>query len=262
MVERACADAVDQDRQEAFMSACSAAGLAARDPVVQILASDLTHIRPPDVWLRIIASHLTHEQYETFPLKSLDYGLSSLRLADLYANRPNADPDIADRLLAAVELQLPYSPVERWRAWHANRRAVAFNDGDVFSICRTAGSYAPLSMVNSVSSHFGDWASRLTPLIEQLGALDYCASEIMLWRRGKSGNAGLSARWVEAAPATAERSAIEAALNSFAESLSESWLSTRSYVSEEWLPVLEERISAVIRLAVVAYDWMNVNADE
>lgn len=259
-VEQVCADAVDQDRQEAFMSACSAAGLPAGHPVVHILASDLIHIRPPDVWLRIIASHLTHEERKTFPLTLLDHGLSSLRLADAYANRPNSDPKVTERLLAAVALQLPYPSVESWRGFRANREFGATEGVDAFEICGAAGRYAPLSMVTLVSSHFGSWATQFTSLAEQLGALDYCATEIMLWRRGKARHPKLSAQWVQNAPKREECSIIEAALNSFAESVFEGWHSTKSSVSAEWLPLLDETISASIQLAAIAVDWMDANA--
>lgn len=261
-VEQACADAVDRDRQDAFMSACSAAGLPAHHPVVQILANDLTHIRPPDVWLRIIASHLTPAEQKTFPLKTLDYGLSSLRLADAYANRPNADPEVTDRLLAAVGLQMPYPSVERWRTWRNSSTFAPSNEDDVFTICRTAGRYAPLSMVTVVSSAFGDWATRFTSLAEQVGALEYCTSEIMYWRRGKARHADLSGRWVHTAPAIEERSAIETALNVFAENVFEGWHSTKSCVSEEWLPLLDETIAAAIQLAVVAAEWISADVEE
>lgn len=260
-VEQACADADDQERQDAFVSACSAAGLSDKHRVVRALAGDLTRIRPPDVWLRIIASHLTKTEGEQFPLKALDHGLSSLRLADAYVSRANVDTEIAAALLAAVVRQMPYLSVDRWRDWHANRGLVASDDGDVFRVCSDAGRYAPLSMVTVVGSHFGDWAALFTPLVENLGALEYCASEIVAWRRGDRRKRGLNVRWVETPPTCEERLNTEAALNAFAESVQANWQSTKTCVSPKWSPLLEETIAAVMQFAVIAVELMNGNAD-
>lgn len=260
-VEQACADAVDQDRQDAFLCACRAAGLAVQHRVVRTLAADLVRIRPPDVWLRIIASHLAQSQREVFPLKALDHGLSSLRLADAYANRPNADAEVAARLLAAVVLQLPYPAVEHWRDWHANKKLAAPQGEDVVSMCSDAGRYAPLSMVTAVGSHFGDWATRFTSVVENLEALEHCGSEIVAWRRGRRGNPGLSGRWAQTPPTTEERSTIEAALNGFAENVFVSWQDAKPSVSSQWVPLLNDCITGAIRFAVVAAELINGDVD-
>lgn len=259
MVEQACADAIDQDRQDAFFSACSAEGLPATHRIVHTLAEDLTRIRPPDVWLRIIASHLTRAQRDLFPLTALDHGLSSLRLADAYVRRPNADVEVSACLLAAVARQMPYPDVERWYDWHSHRaHSLAPDDEGVFSICSNAGRYAPLSMVTKVCSNYdGAWSAKFTPLVESLGALEYCGSEIVAWRHGHRGDPRLSGRWLLTPPTTDEHSIIEAALNVFAENVYVNWHSTRTCVSSEWLPLLDETLSAAIQFAVGAVEMMN-----
>lgn len=258
MVEQACADTVDQHRKDAFFRACSAEGLPATHRIVRTLAEDLTRIRPPDVWLRIIASHLTQAQRDLFPLTALDHGLSTLRLADAYVRRSNADVEVSACLLDAVARQMPYPAVERWYDWHSQRAHIlAPDDEDVLSICSDAGRYAPLSMVTKVCSHYGDWSARFTTLVENLGALEYCGSEIVAWRRGNRGDPRLSGRWLQTHPTTEEHSIIEAALNMFAENVYVKWSSTRICISPEWLPLLDETISAAIQFAVSAVEMAN-----
>lgn len=267
LVEQVCADVAHEDRQYAFLLACIAEGLTPDDRVVRTLADDLEYIRPPDAWLRIIAAHLTEEQRVQLPLKALDYGLSSLRLVDAYLNRSNLDLMIAVRLLAVVVRQLPYPAVERWRDWHTARALVASAHGDVFShadvfrVCSDVGRYAPLSMVTVVGSQFGDWAKPFTPIVNDLTALEYCASEIVAWRRGRRGRRGLNARWAENPPDADERSDIEATLNRLAESVYVNWQSLKACVSPQWFPILDQTIEAAIQFAVVSLDVMKWDND-
>lgn len=259
LLEKRCADTDVPLRRRVFYESCENAGLPGNVRIVRALADDLEHIRPTDVWLRIIADQVASG--DKFPTEQLDHGLAALRLADAYVRRSAADAAVAASLCQAVALLLPHASIAEWGEWEMSDHRDFDPATSLLDHCRLVGRYSPLTMVTRVSAHYASWVQPFVDLSVDFAALDYLCTNIVASVQGKRGVRGLAEHWRSCDTNAHEVPDLGDALNTLAESVWAQWHDLQHGITDPWHSVMNEQFNDAINFAAALFTNFEGDSD-